>query len=98
MISRIFAPILLSTHREDVAIQNTLDHMQNGNSSIEWPQINNNPINEFKTPGYIACIFPTLYPTGCADLLAERIWDVNPAEYFKHLLIYKDGRFVHHSH
>ena len=97
VITRTFVPLLPSAHREDVAIQNTLDRIQNENSPMEWPQIDNHPINEFQTPGYIACAFPTLYPTGCADLRAERIRDVKPAEYFRHLLLYKDGRFARHA-
>ena len=94
---RTFISLPSLTHREDIAIQNTLDRMQNKNSPVEWPQINNHPINEFQMPGYIACTFLTLYPTGCADLHAERIRDVKPAEYFKHLLLYKDRRFARHA-
>jgi hypothetical protein len=45
----------------------------------------------------LACVFPTLYPTGSADFRAERIKDVKPAKYFKHLLQYKNGRFVRHT-
>jgi ATP-dependent DNA helicase PIF1 len=97
VITRTFVPLPPPTRREDVSIRNTLDRVENGERPIEWPQINNYPINEFQTPGYIACAFPTLYPTGYADLRAIRIRDVKPAEYFKHLLQYKDGRFARHS-
>ena len=44
----------------------------------------------------MARAFPTLYPWGIADLNEPRIREVKPAEYFKHLLVYKDGRFAHH--
>ena len=97
VITRTFVPFFPSAHREDVVIKHTLNRMQNENRPIIWPQINSNPINEFQTPGYIACAFSTLYPTGCADLCIERIRDVKPAKYFKHLLLYKDGRFAHHT-
>ncbi|PKY44984.1 hypothetical protein RhiirA4_459452 [Rhizophagus irregularis] len=40
---------------------------------------------------------PTLYPTGAAELRSERIRDVRLAEYFLHLLKYKDGRFARHA-
>ncbi|CAG8816966.1 1521_t:CDS:2, partial [Cetraspora pellucida] len=73
------------------------DRIQNEHRPIAWPHINDNPINEFRTPGYIACAFPMLYPTGCADLRSERIRDISPAAYFKHLLQYKDGRFARHN-
>ena len=44
----------------------------------------------------MARAFPTLYPWGIADLNEPRIREVKPAEYFKHLLVYKDGRFACH--
>ncbi|RHZ57019.1 hypothetical protein Glove_395g64 [Diversispora epigaea] len=40
---------------------------------IQNPEINNRPINEFQTPGYIAMAFLTLYPTGNVDL-QEKIY------------------------
>ncbi|EXX53883.1 hypothetical protein RirG_239720 [Rhizophagus irregularis DAOM 197198w] len=97
VITRTFVPLPLPANREDTAIRNTLDRIQNENHHIMWPQINGNPVNEFQTPGYIACAFPTLYPTGSADLRAERIRDIKPAEYFRHLLQYKNGRFARHA-
>src|ERR1041384_4977274 len=71
--------------------------MQSNDEPIMWPEIEGNPINEFQTPGYIARAFPALYPHGKADLRSERIRDIKPAEYFKHLLWYKDGRFAQHA-
>ena len=70
--------------------------MQAGEGPIMWPNIDNNPVNEFQTPGYIACAFPTLYPTGDGDLRSMHVRDIKPAEYFSHLLKYKDGRFARH--
>ena len=90
-IARTFVPSLPPLPCENVAINNTLNRMQSERSPTEWPQIDNVPINEFQTPGYIAMAFPTLYPTGNADLRAIRPKEVNPAEYFRHLLKYKDG-------
>ena len=40
--------------------------------------------------------FPTLYPYGTGDLRSERPREIKPAEYFKHLMWYKDGRFARH--
>jgi ATP-dependent DNA helicase PIF1 len=40
--------------------------------------------------------FPALYPHGLAGLRSVREREVKPAEYFKHLLWYKDGRFARH--
>ena len=56
-----------------------------------WPNIDGVPVNEFQTLEYIACAFSTLYPTGAADLHSDHVRDVKPAEYFLHLLKYKDS-------
>jgi len=45
----------------------------------------------------MARAFPTLYPYGKADLRSIRAREIKPAEYFKHLLWYKDGRFAQHN-
>ncbi len=71
--------------------------MQGETTPIAWPNIDANPINEFHTSRYIVCAFSALYPTGKADLRAERIRDVKPAEYFQHMLKYKDSRFTCHT-
>ena len=97
IITRNFVPASLPSYREDDAIKNTLAQMQGNTTPIEWPNIDGTPINEFQTPRYIARAFPTLYSTGNADLHAERIKIVKPAEYFQHMLKYKDGRFAHHT-
>ena len=61
-----------------------------------WPVTGTNPINEFNTEGYISCAFPTLFPTGAADLLAPRAHMVTISNYFKHLMMFQDGRFAKH--
>ncbi|CAG8616750.1 6262_t:CDS:2, partial [Cetraspora pellucida] len=58
---------------------------------IEWPNIEHIPIDKFNTPEYIACAFSALYPYGIADLHSPRIKKVQLAEYFQHLLKYKDA-------
>jgi hypothetical protein len=91
-----FVSAPLPSPNEERAIADTFERLQSGDAPVMWPVINGTPINEFQTPGYIACAFPTLYPTGNADLRAEHVRDVKPAEYFTHLLKYKDGRFARH--
>ncbi|RGB34494.1 hypothetical protein C1646_668465 [Rhizophagus diaphanus] len=93
-VSRTFVPLMLSTQREGEAINATLDQMQSDNPSSLWPEIERIPINEFHTPGYIVRAFSMLYPYGKADLRSARVKKVKLAEYFRHLLCYKDGRFV----
>jgi hypothetical protein len=96
IIARSFVHLPTSTRREEDAINDTLDRIQSNDPPLLWPKIDGTPINEFQTPGYIARAFPTLYPHGKGDLRSERAWDINPAEYFKHLMWYKDGRFARH--
>jgi hypothetical protein len=61
---------------------------------LDWPEIEHEPIDEFHTPGYVVQAFPALFPSGKADLLAERERKVTAQEYFKFLLEYKDQRFA----
>ena len=79
-------PLLPTNKREEVAINDTLERVQNQNPHVLWPEIEGSPINEFQTVGYIVRAFPTLYPTGKADLRTECPRDIKPAEYFKHLI------------
>src|ERR1051325_9407890 len=62
-----------------------------------WPDIEGVPISEFQTSGYMVRAFPTLYPYGRAGFRLECAKNIKPAEYFRHLLWYKDGRFARHS-
>lgn len=64
---------------------------------IPWPEIESSPVNEYKTPGYVACAFVSLFPSGRADFLDDRQVKVTHHEYFKHLFRYKDGRFRSHN-
>ncbi|GBC03494.1 hypothetical protein RclHR1_05150004 [Rhizophagus clarus] len=93
-----FVPILFLTFNENTAINDTLIRLQAETELVLWPNIDGVLVNEFRTPGYIAHTFLTLYPTGAANLHSERARDVKLAEYFSHLLKYKDGQFTHHTH
>ena len=44
----------------------------------------------------MSCAFPRLFPTGVRDFLALRERVVTVGNYFKHLVIYDDSRFVRH--
>ncbi|PKY35117.1 hypothetical protein RhiirB3_455506, partial [Rhizophagus irregularis] len=80
------------------AINEILNRMHNDRERavIDWLRNEIFPIDEFHTCGYIARAFSTLYPWGTADLNDYRVKEIKPAEYSKHLLIYKDGQFTHH--
>ncbi|RIB01053.1 hypothetical protein C2G38_2232031 [Gigaspora rosea] len=98
-ISQTFVPFLSSGQSENSAISNALSQMQQDNLQqewIDWPHNENCPINEFQTASYMARAFPTFFPRGIADLRSQRIKEIKPGEYFKHLMLYKDGQFAHH--
>ncbi|XP_055344659.1 uncharacterized protein LOC129592610 [Paramacrobiotus metropolitanus] len=65
---------------------------------VPYPAMNEVPIDEFNTAGYIAQAFPCLFPTGNADLRDNRgrANPVTETEYFKHLMRLADGRFAKH--
>src|SRR5579859_6183210 len=77
---------------------NTPNNANTSPSPVPWPTVGERPVNEFTTEGYIAMVFPTLFPTGAADSrdAINRREEVKIAEYFKSLLTYKDGRFGSH--
>jgi hypothetical protein len=52
------------------------------------------PINKFQMLGYMVRAFPTLYSYSLANLRSEHPRDIKPAEYFKHLVWYKNRRFA----
>jgi hypothetical protein len=52
-----------------------------------------NPVNE-NTLRYMSMAFPTLFPDGRADFNQPRLHSVTLGDYFKHLHLYKDGRFA----
>ena len=66
---------------------------------IDWPKVTDAPVNEYTDAGFISRCYPTLFPTGAADLhssSSSRCRPVKEAEYFKHLMLYKDQRFNQH--
>ena len=62
--------------------------------TVLWPPSGATPINEFSTEDYMSCAFPILFLTGAADFVAPRPFQVTIGNYFKHLLMYKDGQFT----
>ena len=81
---------------EQLVIQQSILQTTPATPVVNWPSANSTPINEFTTEGYMSCAFPTLFPTGAADFLAPWQASVTIASYFKHMLLYHDGRFAKH--
>ena len=90
--SQSFIPFVHQMRTEEESIR----HALHSNSILPWPATEQNPINEFHSEGYFSCAFPILFPTGKAEFLAPRLNSVTIGNYFKHLMLYNDGRFAKH--
>lgn len=99
-LSGTFVPMNFSRGTEQEIVRNSLTERQQpfhaSAQPISWPEITNTPINEFRTEGYISCAFLTLFPTGAGDFTQPRLRTVTIGNYFKHLMMYKDGCFAKH--
>ena len=88
-----FVPSVVQSHsREEDTIQKQLSH---GNP-VSWPMLDNTPINEFQTEGYFSLAFPTLFPDAKGDFTVPRVRTITIGYFFKHLMLYSDGRFAKH--
>ena len=97
-LSGSFVPSTAQRMTEQETIRQSVQDRQHpvAPPAVSWPPRSSTPINEFTTEGYISCAFPTLFPTGAADFLAPRPLAVSIGNYFKHLMMYQDGRFARH--
>ena len=97
-LSQSFVPNAARLATEQETVRQSIQHRHTGatTSTLMWPTIGGTPINEFNTEGYMSLAFPTLFPTGAADFLGRRCTQVTLGNYFKHLLMYEDGRFASH--
>lgn len=80
-----FLPLATREPTEDNAIRAAV----NGDDPIDWPDVDEQPINEFRTPGLATMAFPTLFPYGCGDPTNPgRYYNITLTEGFKHLIKY----------
>ncbi|CAM9491600.1 unnamed protein product, partial [Ascophyllum nodosum] len=64
---------------------------QTAATAVPWPEMEDTPLNEFKTQGLYTLCFPALFPCGRGDPThVARRQKVTNAEGFKHLLRYYD--------
>ena len=91
-----FVPMMPRQGTQHEIVRESVSSRQEDTQPVSWPQVGDIPINEFRTEGYMTRAFPTLFPTGAADFSAPRIRHVTIGYYFKHLLMYRDGRFAQH--
>ena len=77
-LARSFVPVATRSMTEQEAVQQSVQQRQSDHpsadqtSTVMWPSSGGSPINKFTTEGYFTCAFPTLFPTGAADFLAQR--------------------------
>ena len=91
-----FVPMPVRGTTEEQTIRQTIQQPPCAPPTVSWPSTCATPVNEFNTEGYISCAFPTLFPTGAADFLSPRLSTVTVGNYFKHPMLYHDGRFAKH--
>ena len=98
-LSRSFVPNAACSMTEEESVHKSINDRQQTSrvSTMMWPTIGGTPINEFTTEGYFSLAFPTLFPTGAAEFLGQRHNPVTIGCYFKHLMMYDDGRFAKHA-
>jgi len=88
-----FVPSLHSNESEISELQNGLQLTE---AILTMPTIRPAPINEHdRTRRYIIEGFPSLFPMGNADFHEDRLHNVS-ADYFKHLMRYRNGCFAQH--
>ena len=96
-LSGSFVPSTTQRMTEQETVRQFVHEQQsNQPPTLPWPPIGSAPINEFNTEGYMSCAFPMLFPTGAADFLVPRPLTVTIGNYFKHMMMYEDGRFARH--
>ena len=100
-LSGSFIPSATQRRTEQETVRQSVQQRQSHQQpvappTVSWPPTGSTPINEFNTEGYMSCAFPTLFPTGAADFIAPRTHSVTIGNYFKHLMMYKDGRCAKH--
>ena len=98
ILSGSFVPSAAHQMTEQETVRQCLQQQLKAASpiTVPWPTIGSTLINKFTTEGYISCAFPTLFPTGAADFIVPRPLTVTIGNYFKHLMMYQDGRFAKH--
>jgi len=99
-LSRTFVPVTGRKMTEQETIRQAVHDTRSQQPSaptpaLAWPSCGS-PVNEFNTEGYMSTAFPTLFPTGAGNFLAPRQCAVTIGYFFKHLMMYQDGRFARH--
>ena len=84
-----------STESDTVDVLKTMEY-SNTPVILTMPHIRGTPINEWSGHSIAIDAFSTLFPTGVADLAANRSIDVTMDEWTARLIKYKDNWFAQH--
>jgi len=98
LIDRSCFPNLPTVDAGQVIEQNLRHARRDGPEQLiefgAWPDLDQNPANEFSSEGLICKAFPVLFPYGRGDIRAPRLQSITKHNYFKYLMQYHDGRFA----
>ena len=90
-----FMPVTKQQQQELDAIKEQLSPKE----AINWPTVDDNPLNEYQTPFLATLAFPTLFPDGTGDPTNPSLLkDISLAEKVKHLIKFAevvDGKWVY---
>jgi hypothetical protein len=93
--------VVLSLHQETTEANMILEELTGRRppvTGIPAPSIRRTPVDEASgRERILSQAFPTLYPTGRADLNAPRLRNVPLKDYARHLLTWHDDRFARHA-
>jgi hypothetical protein len=88
-------PVTKQQQQEFDAIKEQLSQKE----AINWPTVDDNPLNEYQTPFLATLAFPTLFPDGTGDPTNPSLLkDISLAEKVKHLIKFAevvDGKWVY---
>lgn len=97
IIDPSFFPNLPALDANEAMRRVILRQIQNPNQEIDlgdWPELDRNPADEFRSEGLICKAFPCLFPNGIGDLRAPRLHTINKHQYFRYLMQFHDKRFA----
>ena len=86
-MSGTFVPMVPKNNTEQQVMRQSIadrQHADEANRTVQWPQVEDSPINEFRTEGYMTHAFPH-FPTGEADFAAPCVHKVT-LEHFSNIL------------
>ena len=90
-----FLPVGKQQQQDIEAVRNQLSE----NEPMEWPTVENEPLNEYQVSHLATMVFPTLFPDGKGDPTNQGLLrDVPLQERIKHLLKFAeiiDGKWVY---